>query len=76
MAHKRSWNLAREKRLQDRGALRREEGDAIREHSAMHEENFLSNWLRDAFDILCQGEDLESGFSWSDLLEDLGDLLD
>ena len=31
----------------------------------------------EAFDIFCQGEDLEScGFSWGDLLEDPGDLLD
>ena len=34
-------------RLQDRGALPREEGDVIREYSAMHEENFLSSWLRE-----------------------------
>ena len=37
----------REKRLQDRGALPREEGDVIREYNAMHEENFLSSWLRE-----------------------------
>ena len=35
------------KRLQDRGALPREEGDVIREYNAMHEENFLSSWLRE-----------------------------
>ena len=36
----------REKILQDRGALPREEGDVIREYSAMHEENFLRRiWL-------------------------------
>ena len=33
--------------LQDRGALPREEGDAIREFQAMREENFLSSWLRE-----------------------------
>ena len=41
------WNLASEKRLQDRGALPREEGDVIRECNAMHEENFLTSWPRE-----------------------------
>ena len=41
------WNLATEKRLQDRGALPREGGKVIREYNAMHEENFLSSWLRE-----------------------------
>ena len=36
-----------ERRLQERGALPREEGDVIREYEAMHEENFLSSWLRE-----------------------------
>ena len=31
------WNLAREKMLQDRGALPKEEGDIVREYKAMHE---------------------------------------
>ena len=47
MAQKGLWNLARNKPLQDRGALPGEEGDAIREYKAMHEENFLSSWLRE-----------------------------
>ena len=47
MAQKGLWNLARNKALQDRGALSREEGDAIREYEAMHEENFLNSWLRE-----------------------------
>ena len=47
MAQRGLWNLAKEKRLQDRGALPREEGDVIREYNAMHEENFLSSWLRE-----------------------------
>ena len=47
MAQKGLWNLARNKALQDRGALPREEGDAIREFQAMREENFLSSWLRE-----------------------------
>ena len=47
MAQKGLWNLAREKRLQERGAMPKEEGDVIREYNAMHEENFLSSWLRD-----------------------------
>ena len=41
------WHLAREKMLQDRGALPKEEGDIFREHKAMHEENFPSSWLRE-----------------------------
>ena len=41
------WNLAGEKVLQDRGALPRGEGHAIREYKAMHEENFLDSWLRE-----------------------------
>ena len=33
--------------LEDRGALRRADGDLLREYQGMHEENFLSNWLRE-----------------------------
>ena len=40
------WNLAREKIIRERGALPKEEGDAVRECKAMHEENFLSSWLK------------------------------
>ena len=47
MAQEGLWNLARNKALQDRGALPRKEGDAIREFQAMREENFLSSWLRE-----------------------------
>ena len=47
MARKGLWNLASEKRLLDRGALPREEGDVIREYNAMHEQNFSSSWLRE-----------------------------
>ena len=39
MAQRGLWNLAREKMLQDRGALPKEEGDVV--------ENFLSSWLRE-----------------------------
>ena len=53
MKRKVSWrkegllNLSKKNQaLQDRGALPREEGDAIREFKAMHEENFLGSWLR------------------------------
>ena len=31
----------------ERGALPKEEGDAIRDYKAMHEEKFLSGWLRE-----------------------------
>ena len=43
MAQKGLWNLAREQRLQERGAMPKEEGDVIREYNAMHEKNFLSS---------------------------------
>ena len=29
------------------GALLKEEGDVLREFQAVHEENFLSSWLRE-----------------------------
>ena len=37
MAQKGLWNLARNKALQDRGALPREEGDTMREYKAMQQ---------------------------------------
>ena len=43
---KKGCGVLREKELQERGAMPEEEGDVIREYNAMHEENFLSNWLR------------------------------
>ena len=46
MAQKGLWNLVREKILRERGALPKEECDAMREYKAMHEEHFLSSWLR------------------------------
>ena len=47
MAPKGLWSLAKEKILQDRGALPKEECDTVREYKAMHEEHFLSSWLRE-----------------------------
>ena len=47
MAQKDLCDLAREKMLQDRGALFLEEGDHFREHKAMLQDNFLSSWLRE-----------------------------
>ena len=47
MAQKELPNLLISEALQERGALPKEEGDTIRECKAMHEENFLSSWLRD-----------------------------
>ena len=47
IAQKGLWNLAREKILRERGALPKEEGDATREHKAMHEEKFFSSWSRE-----------------------------
>ena len=46
-AKKGVWNLAREKILRERGALPKEEGDTVREYQAMHEDNFMSSWLRE-----------------------------
>ena len=31
--------------MKERGELLNEEGDAVREYRAMHEENFWSSWL-------------------------------
>ena len=47
VAQKGLWNLVREKVLRERGALPEEECDVKREYKAMHEENFLSSWLRE-----------------------------
>ena len=47
MAQKGLWNLAKEKIMRERGELPDEESDAVREYRAMHEENFLSNWMRE-----------------------------
>ena len=47
MAPKSQWNVARERMLQDGGALSKEEGDNVREYKAMHEDNILSRWLRE-----------------------------
>ena len=52
MAQKAPWNVARENILEDRGALPKEDGHPLRECKAMHEEDFLSSWLR---------EDVEGG---------------
>ena len=41
------WNIANKRMLEDGGSLPREDGDLLREYQAMHEENFLSNWLRE-----------------------------
>ena len=37
----------RRKKLKGKRRVAKEEGDAEREHKAMHEENFLSSWLRE-----------------------------
>ena len=47
MAQKGLWKLAKEKIMKGRGELPNEEGDAVREYKAMHEENFWSSWLRE-----------------------------
>ena len=53
------WDLAREKMLQDRGALSKEEGDVVREHKAMHEEKILSSWLKEV------GQDKKERWRWT-----------
>ena len=45
MAQKKA--VERRQMLRDRGALLLEEGHLLREYKAMHEERFLSGWLRD-----------------------------
>ena len=47
MAQKGLWNLVREKVLRERGALPEEEGDITGECKAMHEDIFLTSWLRE-----------------------------
>ena len=44
---KRIMELVREKILRERGALPKEESDAIGEYKAMNEEHFLISWLRE-----------------------------
>ena len=46
MAQRGLWNLARERMLQDRGALPKEEGYSVRGYKATQEEKFLSSCLR------------------------------
>ena len=46
VAQKGSWNITKKRMLEDGGALPKEDGDLPREYQAMHEENFLSSWLR------------------------------
>ena len=43
MALKGSWNVAKRRMLEDRGALSKEDGDLLREYQAKHQENFLSS---------------------------------
>ena len=47
MAQEGLWNLAKEKIMKERGELLNEEGDAVREYKAAHEENFWSSWARE-----------------------------
>ena len=47
MAQKGLWNITTMRILEDRGALPKEDGDLLRGFQAMHEEHFLSSWLRE-----------------------------
>ena len=44
---KRFVECCERKKLRERGALPKEEGDAVREYTAVCEEKFLSSWLRE-----------------------------
>ena len=46
MAKKRVWESCEKNEVQEKSAMPKEEGDAVREYNAMHEESFLSSWLR------------------------------
>ena len=39
-------NIAKQRMLEDRGALPKEDGDQVRQYKALHEDNFLGHWLR------------------------------
>ena len=41
------WNVAKEKMLEDRGALPTENGYQLRECKALYVKKFLSRWLRE-----------------------------
>ena len=47
MAQKGLWKLAKEKIMKEKGELPNEEGDAVKEKEALHEEDFWSTWLRE-----------------------------
>ena len=47
MAQNGLWNITKKRMLEDRGVLPKEEGDRIGENKAMHEESFVSSWLRE-----------------------------
>ena len=50
------YGMLPERMLQDRGSLLKEDANQLSEYEAMHEENFLSSWLRE--DV--EGEKAES----------------
>ena len=47
MAQEELRNVVKKRMLEHRGAMPREECDSVREYKTMHEENFLSSWLRE-----------------------------
>ena len=51
VAQKALWNIARDKKLEDRGAFPEEDGHQLRKYRAMLEENFLSSWLREDVEV-------------------------
>ena len=47
LARRGLWKITKDRLLEDRGGLPREDGNRLREYRSMHEENFLSSWLRE-----------------------------
>ena len=47
MAQKGQWTIATTRMLEDRGVVSKEESKFVRYYKAMHEDMFLSSWLRE-----------------------------
>ena len=41
------WNVAKQRMLEDRGAVGKDECDLVREYTAVHEKTFLGSRLRE-----------------------------
>ena len=47
MAQKGLWNTVKKRSWEDTGVSPKEDGNQLRVYEALHEENFLSSWLRE-----------------------------